>query len=257
MVGFPDGLEVRPRGEESQEKAVQEQREQTALGTMYLTPQQIPDSPAEPAMQLTPEQTDENVRLMMTGPEVDGLFWTNAPGGMHEDENMMGMMGSGVSGGTPSVSDLVGQLAGAGAQKPGIDLSALTQLTSMGTSLTAEQLSQLAQYIAAQRQQQQNQQVQQPNGAWDAYYGAGGQGQQAYQDAAPPTGPAGHGTGERDRRWAPPDGPAGWQSEGFGSGGRGRGGRGGRGGARSEAHRATRSRIPCTFFAKGRLVLAP
>ncbi|EIM85511.1 uncharacterized protein STEHIDRAFT_140135 [Stereum hirsutum FP-91666 SS1] len=257
LVGFPDGLEVRPRGEESQEKVVQEQREQTALGAMYLTPQQIPDSPAEPAIQLTPEQTDENVKVMMTGPEVDGLFWTNAPSGMHEDEHMMGGagagagLGAGAGGGTPSVSDLVGQLAGVGAQRPGIDLSALTQLTSMGTSLTAEQLSQLAQYITAQRQQQQQQpQAQQPNGAWDPYYAAGGQGQQAYQDAAPPTGPAGHGPGERDKRWAPPDGPAGWQNDGFGGAGRGRGGRGGgRGGARSEAHRATRSRIPCADMA--------
>ncbi|TFY80734.1 hypothetical protein EWM64_g3273, partial [Hericium alpestre] len=45
---FPPEMEMRPRGEASVEKLTQEQRESTALGAMYL-PQQIPDSPGEPA----------------------------------------------------------------------------------------------------------------------------------------------------------------------------------------------------------------
>lgn len=184
---------------------------------------------------------------MMTGPEVDGLFWSNnEPAPMQEDENpyqggagafTAGGFGAGAgAGGTPSVADLIGQLGG-GLVAQKLDLSALA-------SLSQGQIGQLAQYM-----QQQNQ--------WEPSYGAGsglgpgGHGN-GFQDRPPPTGPA----GDRERRW-PPDGPAGWQGggpggEGFGRGGRGRGR--GRGGARSESHRANRAKIPCSFFAQGRLV---
>ena len=74
---MPPEIEIPPRGGESQERAAQEEREQTALVASYASPAQIPDSPAEPPTQIPEEQVDEGVRLMLTGPDVDAIFWSD------------------------------------------------------------------------------------------------------------------------------------------------------------------------------------
>ncbi|KAJ3493044.1 hypothetical protein NLJ89_g11104 [Agrocybe chaxingu] len=66
----PDPLQRRPeRGYASQERSVQEEREQTALSAIYMSASQIPDSPAEPATVLTEEETDKDVPLIQVGSE--------------------------------------------------------------------------------------------------------------------------------------------------------------------------------------------
>ncbi|THH13327.1 hypothetical protein EW146_g6870, partial [Bondarzewia mesenterica] len=189
-VELPPDLEVRPRGEESQEKATQEQRELTALGAMYLSLQQIPDSPAEPAIQIQPEQVDENVRVMLVGPEVDMLFFSPPP----TDQPMAGV----------SVSDLVGQLAGNSSttlgqtslKGLGFDPGLISQVTSMGT-LPPEQLQHIAQLLAQQSAFPGSSQ----NGGhnefgdgqeWNANndFGSGGGGEYGYQQ-----------DGDGERRW--------------------------------------------------------
>ncbi|KAI0052614.1 hypothetical protein FA95DRAFT_1239507 [Auriscalpium vulgare] len=81
----PSSLEVPPemagspqRGEQSREKITQEEREQTALGAMYLS-QHIPESPAEPTTQISLDQVDANIVTMLTGVEADLVFWPAVP----------------------------------------------------------------------------------------------------------------------------------------------------------------------------------
>ena len=225
-----------PRGGESQEKTTQEQRELTALGAMYLSLQQIPESPAEPATQIQPELVDEHVLTMLVGPDVDSLFFSTP-----RDQPAMGA----------SVSDLVDQLASNPSSTPGMtsaksvvgfDPNLIAQVTSMG-NLPPEQLQHLAQLLAQQ----------------SAFSGGAASGTQGDYSAP-----------EGDQDWgsamSTSDGyggeyglPAGderrWGSEGAGRGDRGRGGSGGargRGRGRPDGLRESRARIPCTFYAQGR-----
>ena len=57
MLDLPP-IELPPRGAESQEKNKQEEREQTALGALYMSPAQIPESPLEPSGFLPEDQVD-------------------------------------------------------------------------------------------------------------------------------------------------------------------------------------------------------
>ncbi|RXW24227.1 hypothetical protein EST38_g1618 [Candolleomyces aberdarensis] len=65
------------RGSNSEEKNIQEQREQSSLGALYKS-SQIPESPGEPSSVLTEEETDQNVTRMILGEENDALFWHSA-----------------------------------------------------------------------------------------------------------------------------------------------------------------------------------
>lgn len=235
-IQFSPNLDVPPRGGESQEKTTQEQRELTALGAMYLSLQQIPESPAEPATQIQPELVDEHVLTMLVGPDVDSLFFSTP-----RDQPAMGA----------SVSDLVDQLASNPSSTPGMtsaksvvgfDPNLIAQVTSMG-NLPPEQLQHLAQLLAQQ----------------SAFSGGAPSGTQGDYSAP-----------EGDQDWgsamSTSDGyggeyglPAGderrWGSEGAGRGDRGRGGSGGargRGRGRPDGLRESRARIPCTFYAQGR-----
>ncbi|KAH9853393.1 hypothetical protein C2E23DRAFT_728801, partial [Lenzites betulinus] len=99
---MPPELEIPPRGGESQERAAQEEREQTALVASYASAAQIPDSPAEPPTQIPDEQVDADVRVMLAGEDVEGLFWEGgAPAPTLADGAHT----------ASSVADLVGQLA--------------------------------------------------------------------------------------------------------------------------------------------------
>ncbi|KAA1465951.1 hypothetical protein DENSPDRAFT_868138 [Dentipellis sp. KUC8613] len=195
-LAFPPDAEPRPRGEDSQEKVTQEQREQTALGALYLA--QIPDTPGEPAAQLPPEQVDEHVRLMLTGPEVDALFWQQQPAEQ--------------PGAAPvSVSDLVGQLAAPAAAVPD-PAALLAQVASLGNvNIPPEQLQQLASMFAQQQPFGAGLGVAgavPPAGPSDGMYDAEQQQQQQQQqhgwgDASYADGPG------RERRWG--EGSQGWR----------------------------------------------
>jgi hypothetical protein len=217
---------VRPRGEGSQERGAQEQRELTALGASYLA-QPIPDSPADlpPGSVLSQEQVDENVVHMLAGAEIDALSWPPA------------IAASPLAG--ASVAELVEQLAaeGVGANmgapdavpSQGFDPALLAQLAS---SIPQEQLQELAQMFVTQQLQPQPQP----------------QGDQQSWDPQVPAFPADAAGGTPRDRWPPtPEEPR-W------SGGSGRG----RGRGRPlDGSRQFRSRIPCSFYAQGRQAHIP
>jgi protein phosphatase 1 regulatory subunit 10 len=218
---MPENIEARPRGEGSQERSTQEQRELTALGASYLV-QPIPESPADlsPGSILPQEQVDENVVHMLAGAEIDALSWPPA------------MMTAPLAG--ASVSELVGQLA-EGADlavpealpTPAFDPAVLAQLAS---SIPQEQLQQLAQMFATQ---------QQPSPRGD---------QQSWDLQAPAfSADAANASGTPRDRW-----PATSEESRWGGSGRGRGR-----GRPVDGIRQFKSRIPCSFYAQGRQAHIP
>ncbi|KAI0318105.1 hypothetical protein OF83DRAFT_1163608 [Amylostereum chailletii] len=226
--------EDRIRGSDSQEKVVQEQREATALGAMYLSAAQIPDSPAEPSTQLSQEQVDAEVRVMFSGAELEGVVSQYPPSNDTQAEP------------APSVSDLVGQLAGMDQHQLAEGVSRLQADPNMVAQLTPEQLQHVMQllgmtppvapaqdasvYAAAAAPVSQGW----PSETSDYY----AQQQQQYSEP----------TGDRHSRWPQQSSESQW-SGGGGGGGRGGFGRGGgRGGGRGRG----KSRVPCSFFAQGR-----
>ncbi|KZT12682.1 uncharacterized protein LAESUDRAFT_640450 [Laetiporus sulphureus 93-53] len=233
LIEIPSDIELRPRGEESQEKAAQEEREQSALVAIYVSPAQIPDSPAEPPTQISEEQVDEGVRVMLTGPDVDAIFWSGGDPAVLESQKH-------------SVAELVGQLAAGATDLPmangqqldpkafGLDTNVMQALPGFA-NFNAEQVQQLMQALAqTQGGMFQSQAPGQPSqsGDWnsDQYPDYD---DREYLD---------HEEGGRDRRW-PEDG---WSERG---GGRGR--HRGRGRGRGDGFRNNK-RKPCSFFAAGR-----
>ena len=227
---MPEDIAVRPRGEDSQERGAQEQRELTALGASYLV-QPIPDSPAElqPSPVLSQEQVDENVVQMLAGAEIDALSW---PPAMSIAPLAVGA----------TVSELVGQLAAEGAgtaltaseaPAPAFDPAVLAQLAN---SIPQEQLQQLAQMFAVQQPVPQTQQQDDQSG-WDAQTSAAFSADDGMNAGGAP----------RDR-WPTPDEPK------WGAGGSGRG----RGRGRPlDGVRQFRSRTACSFYAQGRQAHIP
>jgi protein phosphatase 1 regulatory subunit 10 len=223
-IDIPEDIETRPRGEGSQERSTQEQRELTALGASYLV-QPIPESPTDlsPGSILSQEQVDENVVHMLAGAEIDALSWTPA------------MTTAPLAG--ASVSELVGQLAEGvdlaipdALPAPAFDPAVLAQLAS---SIPQEQLQQLAQMFATQQQQQQPQ-PQSDQQSWDL---------QAPAFAAD----AANASGTPRDRWPPTSEESRW-----GGSGRGRGR-----GRPVDGIRQFKSRIPCSFYAQGRQAHIP
>jgi protein phosphatase 1 regulatory subunit 10 len=218
-IDIPEDIEAYPKGEGSQERGAQEQRELTALGASYLV-QPIPESPTDlpPALILSQERIDENIVHMLAGAEIESLSWrpamTTAP-----------LAGA-------SVSELVGQLA-EGADlalpdalpAPTFDPAVLAQFAS---SIPQEQLQQLAQMFATQQQQPQSQGDQQ---SWDSQAPA------FSADAS----------GAPHDRWPPASEESRW-----GGSGRGRGR-----GRPVDGVRQFKSRIPCSFYAQGRQAHIP
>ncbi|KAF9645337.1 hypothetical protein BDM02DRAFT_3081173, partial [Thelephora ganbajun] len=78
-LDIPQDIELRSRGEASQERLAQEEREKTALGALYMSAVQIPDSPTEPPTIIPDDQVDSTIRHMITGPDVDSIFWSGPP----------------------------------------------------------------------------------------------------------------------------------------------------------------------------------
>lgn len=246
---MPPEIDPPPRGIQSQERAAQEEREQTALVASYASPAQIPDSPAEPPAQMPEEQVDEGARVMLTGTDVDAIFWSDGAPALVDTLHP-----------STSVADLVGQLAAAApAFAPDVTMGDAPSMLS-ATAFNPEQLQLLVQQAQALSQ----------NGLLSGLGGPppptappgvgvdqGGWGSQQYTDFDrgyhEPNG-LGRGAAEPNRRW----GEDGWNDR-SGPRGRGRGGppmrgRGRGGGGNGDGFRNTK-RKPCSFFQAGRRAL--
>lgn len=214
-------LEAAQRGQNSAEKTTQEEREQTALGALYMSQAQIPDSPGEPTTTIGDDEIDVDVKIMTVGSECDNFFWREAD--LPQPS-------------AASVADLVGQLSGgfdsmsapssAGIQSFGFDPALLSQLP-----IAPEQVQELMQQAQALFSQQP------PGGGVQAQFGG------ADQNWNPNAASGDYGRGYADNggargRWAADRGQ-------FRGRGRGRG-RGEDGSYRSS------KRKPCSFFAEGR-----
>ena len=234
-----------PRGENSQEKVVQEEREKSALNALYMSPSQIPDSPAEPTNQIPEDEVDTKMKLMLSGSEVRELDRGD------RDQAL-------------SVQGLISQLAGASASVTGdstTEVAAVSQPQppppppppAVDLKQLGFDLSLFAQLAAQQQQQQQPTQGSPPppppiNGygysqsqpQQPSYSGEQQQswGNNQYNDF----GQAGfeEDGNQRSKNWDGHSSDQGWR-------GRGRGGRGGRGGG----FRNTKRKL-CNFYANGR-----
>jgi len=223
-----------PQGGNSEEKLVQEEREQTALGAVYMSLNQIPDSPAEPNQIISEEEVDRNVTHMSVGPENDLILW-------HDSATTP----------TPaaSVADLVGQL---GNNQMDTTVNAVGPSTGLDLGVAAAAQS----FLPQEQLQMLLQQLQVPGGPFGAVT--------PYSNSADPTwtstpnhfGTTDYGYHEdhqadqqQDFRWS--DGR-----------GRGRGYRGGRGRGRGEEsfrpyNTPNKKKMACSFFAAGRRALNP
>ncbi|RPD62110.1 hypothetical protein L226DRAFT_535485 [Lentinus tigrinus ALCF2SS1-7] len=245
---MPPDLQIPPRGGESTERAAQEEREQSALVVLYSSPAQIPDSPAEPPTQIPEEQVDEGVCIMLTGPEVDAVFWQGGAPAIVDTVRP-----------SASVAELVGQLAAAPPDVVMGDASqaqaAMPNLYGNLNGINVEQLQQLMQHAQALSQgpfagaPSSQAQHGEPSQGW----GPGNQYSEydrGYHENVNGAGAGrGGGPGEPNRRWN--EDAQGWGPD---RGGRGRGGgRGMRGGGRGrgDGYRSTK-RKPCSFFQAGR-----
>ena len=90
------------RGESSQEKVTQEQREKTALVAIYLSDSHIPDTPGE-ATNIVDADEQKDICMMTVGPEVDELFFSSEQAQAQAQEQAPLDFSS--------VADLVAQLA--------------------------------------------------------------------------------------------------------------------------------------------------
>lgn len=224
-IDIPIDIDLAQRGLQSMEKAAQEEREQTALGALYMNVAQIPDSPAEPAVTIPEEDVDADVKLMTVGPESDIIFWS----GVAQSPQV-------------SVADLVNQLAAGGMDHPMNGLTAGGGGLPMGfdpnilSSIPPEQMQQLMQQAQVLLNPGQ---ASGGSGQLPAFSGqasgwsAPGQFQEFGQEFA------GDDAGAR-ARWAADRGR-----------GRGVRGRGGRGKGDEGSYRSSKRR-PCSFFAEGR-----
>ncbi|KAG2150329.1 uncharacterized protein EDB93DRAFT_1084239 [Suillus bovinus] len=213
-------LEASQRGQNSTEKTTQEEREQTALGALYMSSAQIPDSPGEPTTIISDEEIDVDVKTMTVGSECDNFFWREVD---LPQPN------------AASVADLVGQLSGgfdsmsaptsAGIQPFGFDPALLSQLP-----IAPEQVQELMQQAQALFNQH-------PSGPGvQAQFG--GPDQNWNSNAA----------GDFGRGYADNGGARGrWASDRGQFRGRGRG----RGRGEDGSYRSSK-RKPCSFFAEGR-----
>ncbi|KAI8984940.1 hypothetical protein BD414DRAFT_523025 [Trametes punicea] len=241
---MPTEIDIPPRGGESQERAAQEEREQSALVVSYASPAQIPDSPAEPPTQVPEEQVDEGVRLMLTGPEVDAIFWSDGMPALVDTIRP-----------STSVAELVGQLA-APAPPPSQSVPPI--------GINPEQLQQLAQVLsqgnvfgalAAAPAPPPHAPTGPSHGGDQGWAGQFTEYDRGYHEPNG-AGRGGGGDGEPSRRWNEES----WSGGGGGSGGprggprgRGRGGPSmrGRGRGAGDGYRITK-RKPCSFFQAGR-----
>lgn len=225
-IDIPIDIDLTQRGLQSVEKATQEEREQTALGALYMSVAQIPDSPAEPAATISEEDVDADVKMMTVGPESDIIFWS---GGAQSPQ--------------VSVADLVNQLAAGGVDHPMNDSTA-------GSGLLVGFDPNILSSIPPEQMQQLMQQAQALLNPGQASSGGG----QPPPFGSPSQAPGWNAPGqfqEFGQEFAGDD--AGARARWAADRGRGRGvrGRGGRGKGDEGSYRSSKRR-PCSFFAEGR-----
>ncbi|KAI0662865.1 hypothetical protein C8Q70DRAFT_954243 [Cubamyces menziesii] len=239
---MPPEIEIPARGNESQERAAQEEREQSALVVSYASPAQIPDSPAEPPVQIPDEQVDDGVRTMLTGPEADAVFWSDGVPALLVDASRP----------STSVAELVGQLAA-----PPMPDVANPSFASSLTPLAGINPEQLQQITLALSQGGFGALGAQPGPPPPAPMGLSHGGDQAWGGQYNEFDRGYHEANGTGRGGEPPPGPSRrWNEDGWGDRGGHRGrGRGappmrgrGRGG---DGFRNTK-RKPCSFFQAGR-----
>lgn len=139
-----------PRGHASQEKGMQEEREQTALSAVYMTPTQIPDSPAESSTVVSEEEVDKDVKTMQLGDEMEILFYPAAPA---VDPSMSMSIDSSLS-----VSQLIGQLSSTVSnamdttphQAPTVDLTSVAAMQNLRPDQLQQLLAQISSTIGQQ-----------------------------------------------------------------------------------------------------------
>lgn len=236
------------RGENSQEKVVQEEREKSALNALYMSPSQIPDSPAEPTNQIPEDEVDTKMKPMLSGNEVRELD----RGDRDTAISVQGLI-SQLAGASASVPGETAEVAAASLPAPAVDLKQL----GFNLSLFAQ--------LAAQQQQQQQQP---PPSLPPPTQGGGGAAPTAvngygYSQPQPPSysgeqpwntsnqysdyGQAGfeEDGNQRTKNWEGHSSDQGWR------GGRGRGRGGGSGGGGRGGFRNTKRKL-CNFYANGR-----
>lgn len=214
-------LETSQRGQNSAEKTTQEEREQTALGALYMSPAQIPDSPGEPTTIIGDDEIDVDVKAMTAGSECDNFFWREADLPQPNAASVADLVGQ-LSGGFDSMS----APSGAGIQSFGFDPALLSQLP-----IAPEQVQELMQQAQALFNQHPS--------------GAGVQAQFGGTDQNWNPNPA---TGDYGRGYADNGSARGrWTSDRGQFRGRGRG----RGRGEDGSYRSSK-RKPCSFFAEGR-----
>jgi protein phosphatase 1 regulatory subunit 10 len=234
----------RPRGHASQEKCIQEEREQTALSAMYMTPTQIPDSPAEPSTALSEEEVDKDVKTMQLGDEMENLFYPVTPA---VDPSMSMNIDSSLN-----VSQLIGQLSSTVPnamdttphQAPTVDVTSVAAVQNLRPDQLQQLLAQISSSMGAagQQQLQFGQYGTTPSTSSDTALAGWGSTPHHFSDY----------TDESDKQYL-----SRWEEKG-GRGGRGPGaGRGSR--DRSEEWNAkpysSRKSRPCLFFQQQRRAL--
>lgn len=203
---------------------------------------QIPDSPSEPPAVVLDDEVDSTVRHMITGPDVDSLFWTGPP----PSEASAAAFHNNGTGTGEDPNKLF----------PSVDPNVLSTMSAGLGNMTPEQLTQLLASLASQNGMygQQQQQQQQPGGQQIPSYG-NVNGQQDWNLGHQQWGDYGgyqqedSGDTSQQQHQHQPSQRGGWDRGGLRGKGRGRG-RGG--GPTSDGHKDNRKRKPCTFFAQGR-----
>ena len=232
-----------PRGHLSEERGIQEQREQTALSAVYMMPSQIPDSPGEPSTVISEEETDKDVKTMTLGDDLEALFYPAAV-----DQSMSMNVDSNLN-----VSQLIGQLSTAVSnvtdttQAPTLDLSSVPVVSNLRQEQVQQLLAQLTSTMNVAGQQQQ--QYGQHGSTTDA--GGSNAAVSAWGSSATPHQFSDYGQVYDDDM---DQYSSRWESV---RGGRGRGSRGGRGRGDEWAGKpySSRKTRPCLFFQQQRRAL--
>lgn len=218
---MPEAVVIPARGSDSQEIAVQEEREKSSLGALYMAGQ-IPDTPTEPSSSLADDLVDLDAKTMLLGQTIDELAAAAIPTPQPTVLDLVAKLTSA----QPSLNDDTAMFDGGASWDTSFDISSLNnQLQSM----PPEQMQHMRLQFQQQQQQSFNFGLGQPG--WDSSSGSG----ENWNNLPQPLGmPAFE---DERRKW----GKAG--DQGWGNNNRGRGG--GRGGFRNAR------RKPCSFFQSG------
>lgn len=244
-MDMPLDIDVPPKGKDSAERLKQEEREQTALGALYLTAADVPDSPSEPDSQIPDEQVDTEAKIMLTGPEVDAIFWSGGvPAALSTEPPPT----------SASVAELVGQLSTGSTDVP---MGNTGQSFNFDPAMLAK-IGPDLQQLVQQAQALQNSSSIYPAGQSVAQVPRGNGESDWNNPSSYPEYDRGY--DETGRRWSG-SGDDAWTERG---GLRGRGLSRGRGRGRGDTPGFGRGggfgsnkRKPCSFFAQGRQALGP